>query len=545
MDAQALIAVRPSYRKAERAATQAGGNVVMSHKAVAVAALIAVFSVAAGARPAAPTAASATLDSGKLAGNEKDGMMSFLGIPYASPPTGDLRWRAPQPVKSWQGTRQATEFGPVCRQTADWMKAPQSEDCLTLNVWAPVNKASKPYPVLVYIHGGGLVSGSGSDWGPEGGKSIVQNGMIFVMMNYRLGVFGFFAHPELSADASDHASGNQGFRDQIAALQWIKRNIAAFGGDPDRITIAGESSGGDSVTALTVSPLAKGLFQRGIAESGVINPLAGKASAERLGKELGETLRAPHLGDLRKLSAEDLLKQDWRPTPNLDGAVFTEQPQQSFAAGHQNEVPVLLGWNADEGVDGAPPVTAANYESQLQKGFGPQVVPFALARYPGKTDAQATASAQRLADDWVGQQHFSWATMQQKTNTQPAYIYFYVHSPAEPPAEHPCTYGCKAGHGAEVRFAYGQLWREPRAWNKDDLAMQKQMLGYWTNFAKTGDPNSEGWPKWPVFDGTPDTVQRLGSVAEIKERGNFPDFRQPEWRDAWEQTQKYWLSMMP
>jgi para-nitrobenzyl esterase len=544
MDAQALIAVRPSYRKAEWAATQAGGNVVMSHKAVAVAALIAVFSAAAGAQVAAPTAPTVTIDSGKLAGNEKDGMMSFLGIPYASPPTGDLRWRAPQPVKTWQGTRQATEFGPVCRQTADWVKAPQSEDCLTLNVWAPVKKASKPYAVLVFIHGGGLFSGYGSQWGPEGGKSIVQNGVILVSMNYRLGVFGFFAHPELSADASDHASGNQGFRDQIAALQWIKHNIAAFGGDPDRITIAGESSGGDSVTALTVSPLAKGLFQRGIAESGVINPLAPKATAERLGTELGQTVGAPHLGDLRKLSAEDLLKQNWRPTPNLDGAVFTEQPQQSFAAGHQNKVPVLLGWNADEGVDLAPPVTAANYESQLQKGFGPQVVPFVLARYPGKTDAQAMASAQRLTDDWVGEQHFSWATMQQKTNTQSAYLYFYVHSPAEPAAEHPCTYGCKAGHGSEVRFAYGQLWSEPRAWNKDDLAMQKQMLGYWTNFAKTGDPNSEGWPKWPVFDGAPDSVQRLGSVAEIKERGNFPDFRQPEWREASEQTQKYWLSMM-
>jgi para-nitrobenzyl esterase len=513
---------------------QAGGKVVMLHKSVALAALFTVFSVAAGAQAAAPTVA---IDSGKLAGNERDGMMSFLGIPYASPPTGDLRWQAPQPVKTWQGTRQATEFGPVCRQTADWVKAPQSEDCLTLNVWAPANKASKPYPVLFFIHGGGLVSGSG-DWGPEGGKSIVQNGMIFVTMNYRLGVFGFFAHPELSAQASDHASGNQGLRDQIAALQWTKHNIAAFGGDPDRITIAGESSGGDSVTALTFSPLAKGLFERGIAESGVIDPLSAKATAERFGTELGEALRAPHLGDLRKLSAEDLLKQNWQATPNLDGAVFTEQARQSFAAGHQNKVPLLLGWNADEGVDLGPPATAATYESSLQGGFGPQFLPFLLAQYPGKTDAQATASSQRLTNDLIGQQHFSWATMQQKTNTQPVYIYFYVHLPAEPPAEHPCTYGCKAGHGAEIRFAYGQLWREPRAWNTDDLAMQKQMLGYWTNFAKTGDPNSEGSPKWPAFDGAPNTVQILGSAVEIKDRGNFPDFRQPQLHDAWEQTQK-------
>jgi para-nitrobenzyl esterase len=400
---------------------------------------------------------------------------------------------------------------------------------------------SKPYPVLVWIHGGGLDSGYGTEWGLEGGKSIVQNGMIFVSMNYRLGVFGFFAHPELSADASDHASGNQGFRDQIGALQWIKHNIAAFGGDPDRITIAGCSAGGSSVTALTVSPLPRDFSNVVSPKAAWVDPLVAKATAERFGMELGEALRAPHLGDLRKLSAEDLLKQNWRAMPSLDGAVFTEQPQQSFAEEHQNKVPVLLGWNADEGVDLSPPaVTAANYESALQQGFGPQFLPFLLARYPGKTDAQAMASSQRLVNDLVGQQHFSWATMQQKTRTQPVYIYFYVHSPAEP-AEHPCTYGCKAGHGAEVRFAYGQLWREPRSWNKDDLAMQKQMLGYWINFAKTGDPNSEGWPKWPAFDGTPDTVQRLGSAAEVKERGSFPDFRQPQLRDAWEQTQKSWF----
>lgn len=500
----------------------------MSRKAVILATWLAAFSVAAGAQPAAPIV---TIDSGKLAGNEKDGMMSFLGIPYAAPPTADLRWRAPQPVKAWQRTHQATEFGPVCRQTADWVKMPQSEDCLTLNVWAPAGKTGKPYPVLVWIHGGGLSSGHGSAWGPQGGKSIVQKGLILVSMNYRLGVFGFFAHPELSADVSDHASGNQGLSDQIAALQWIKRNIAAFGGDPDRVTIAGNSAGGSSVTALTVSPLARGLFQRGIAESGVAGPLPAKATAEKSGTALGEELKAQNLGDLRKLSAEDLLKQKWKAMPNLDGAVFTEQPQQSFAAGHQNKVPMLLGWNADEGVDllpdvfGTKDITAANYESQLQKVFGPQIPPFVLAQYPGKTDAQAMASAQHLVTDITGLLHFGWATMQEKTNTQPAYLYFYVHSPAEPPADQPCYYGCKAGHSSEIRFAYGQLWSESRAWNKDDLAMEEQMLGYWTNFAKTGDPNGEALPRWPVFDGTPRSVQRLGSAAEIKERGNFLDFR--------------------
>jgi len=500
----------------------------MLHKALAFAALLAAAGGAAAAQPATPTV---TIDSGKLAGKEADGMMAFLGIPYAAPPIGELRWRAPQPVKAWRDTRQATEFGTVCRQTAEWVKMPQSEDCLTLNVWAPAKKAAKPYPVIVWIHGGALTSGHGSEWGPEGGKSVVRKGVIFVSINYRVGIFGFFAHPELSADAPDHTGGNQGFRDQIAALQWVKRNIAAFGGDPHNVTIAGESAGASSVSALTVSPLASGLFQRAIAESGVAGPLPPAAAAENLGKALGETLKAPHLSDLRKLSADDLLKQKWQVMPYLDGAVFTEQPQQSFAAGHQNKVPLLLGWNADEGVDLAPDVfgtkdfTAANYESLLHRPFGPQVPPVILTLYPGKTDAEAKASAQRLITDMIGLSHFGWATTQQKTNTQPVYLYFYTHSPAEPKANNPCNYGCKAGHTAEIRFAFGQLWRDTRAWTKDDLALEDQMLGYWTNFAKTGDPNGAAQPKWPVFDGTPATVQRLGSATEIKERGNFPDFR--------------------
>lgn len=500
----------------------------MSHKSLAFVALLAAFSAPALAQPAAPTV---TIDSGKLAGSERGDMVTFLGVPYAAPPIGNLRWKAPQPVKAWQGTRKATDFGFVCRQTADWVKLPQSEDCLTLNIWAPARKAAKPYPVMVWIHGGGMTSGHGSEWGPEGGKSVVRKGVIFVSINYRLGIFGFFAHPELSADAPDHAGGNQGFRDQIAALQWVKRNIAAFGGDPHQVTIAGESAGASSVSALTISPLASGLFQRAIAESGVAGPLPPAAAAENLGKALGEALKAPHLGDLRKLSADDLLKQKWHVMPYLDGAVFAEQPQQSFAAGHQNKVPLLLGWNADEGLDLAPDafgtkdITAANYESLLHRPFGPQVPPVILTLYPGKTDAEAKASAQRLVTDMIGLSHFAWATTQQKTNTQPVFLYYYTHSPAEALPEQPCTYGCKAGHTAEIRFAFGQLWRDPRPWNKDDLALEEQMLGYWTDFAQTGDPNGAARPKWPAFDGTPATVQRLGSAAEIKERGNFPDFR--------------------
>ena len=500
----------------------------MLQRAIALAAVLGAIGAAGAAAPPTPTVA---IDSGKLEGNAKDGMVAFLGIPYAAPPIGELRWQAPRPAKAWQGTRPATQFGSVCRQVASWVKMPQSEDCLTLNVWAPAHKARKAYPVIVYIHGGALMNGHGSEWGPEGGKSIVQKGVIFVSINYRVGIFGFFAHPELTADASGHTLGNQGFRDQIAALQWVKRNIAGFGGDPDNVTIAGESAGGSSVTALTVSPLASGLFARAIAESGVFGGLPPAAAAQKAGTELGETLKAPHLADLRKVGADDLLKQQWRAMPYLDGVVFTEQPQQSFSAEHQNKVPLLLGWNADEGLDLAPDafgtkdITVAIYEANLHKQFGPQLPPFLLTLYPGKTDAEAKVSAQRLVTDMIGLGHFGWATMQQKSATRPVYLYHYLHSPAETPADNPCTYGCKAGHTAEIRFAYGQLWREQRAWSPEDLALQQQMLGYWTNFAKTGDPNGEGLPKWPAFDGTPATVERLGSAAEIKERGNFLDFR--------------------
>jgi para-nitrobenzyl esterase len=491
--------------------------------------LAAAFATGATAQTATPLV---TIDSGKLKGVEENGMVRFLGIPYAAPPVGDLRWRAPQSVKPWEGVRPATDFGPACRQTADWVKDPQSEDCLSLNVYAPAKNAAKPYPVLVWIHGGGLNSGHGSEWGPMGANNVLQKGVILVSINYRLGIFGFFAHPELSAEAPDHASGNQGFRDQIAALLWVKRNIAAFGGDPNNVTIAGCSAGGSSVATLTISPMAKNLFQRGISESGVASFVPPMAEAEKFDADAAaKAFGAQHIADLRKISANDLLKKDWVTFPIKDGVVLPEQPRDSFAAGHQNKVPVLLGWNADEGVDltsaffGTNDVNAANYESLLRKGLAPDVVPVILANYPGKTDTQAKASIQRLVTDMIGLQHFGWAVMQQKTKTEPVFLYHYVHSPAEAPKDNPCTYGCKAGHSAEIRFAYNKLFEEQRNWTDDDKTLASQMLSYWTNFAKTGDPNGEALPKWPAFDGTPESVKRLGSESEIKAREQFTDFR--------------------
>ena len=477
--------------------------------------------------------------SGALAGMDQGKTHAFLGIPYARAPIGSLRWKTPRPAPSWRGVRQATRFGHNCWQAVSpqgfgpWtheyvIQGDISEDCLFLNVWAPAHAKGK-VPVLVWIHGGGFNSGSGSIPIYDG-RALAARGIVVVTINYRVGIFGFLAHPDLTREAAGGPNANFGLQDMIAALRWVRANIGAFGGDPRAVTIAGQSSGGTSVTALTISPLAKGLFQRAIAESGVISRLPPQEMAEKSATALADALKAPHLADLRKLSADDLLPKG-EPAPSLDGAVFTEQPRQSFAAGHQNKVPLLLGWNADEGVDltpdelGTKDITAANYEGLLKKMFGPQVPPCMLIAYPGKAEAQASASAQHLVCDMVGLEHFGWATWQQKSSSQPVYLYYYVHTPAEPPADQPCTYGCKAGHTAEIRFAYGQLWREARAWSKDDLALQDRMLTYWTNFAKTGDPNGEGLPKWAVFDGTPDTVERLGSAAEVKERGNFPDFR--------------------
>jgi para-nitrobenzyl esterase len=470
-----------------------------------------------------------TTDSGQLSGSEKDGVRRFFGIPFAAAPIGDLRWRAPQPVKPWNGVRQATEFGPVCMQNVDWIKNPQSEDCLSLNIWAPAKPGK--YAVMLWIHGGGFRGGTGVQMGTNAGNSLVREGVILVTINYRLGVFGFFAHPELCRQATNGACGNQAILDQIAALKWVQKNIEGFGGDPSRVTIFGESAGGSSVALLMISPLAKGLFHRAIAESGVTDQMPDTDTAEKTGMSFAKSQGAKTLAELCAMKADKLVKLDWQPTVNVDKATLPTQPRATLESGQHNHVPVMLGWNADEGQDLAPEIfgtkefSAASHEALLHKVFGPQIPAPILQLYPGNSDAEAKASIQRLVTDMIGMAHYRWAQWQKKTNMQPVYLYFFVHSPVEPPKEHPCGYGCQAGHGAEIRFAFDQLFLEERAWTKEDRDVASQMVRYWTNFAKTGDPNGENLSAWNGFDGAPDSVKRLGSDAEIKARGNFPDYR--------------------
>lgn len=483
--------------------------------------------------PAAGQRPTARFPDGAAMGVATDGVETFLGVPYAAPPVGKLRWRAPQPSKPWRGVRQATAFGPACAQTADWIKERKSEDCLYLNIWAPTRPATAKLPVMVWIHGGGFFGGSGAQ-GLYDGTRLARRGVIVVTINYRLGIFGFFAHPELTA--REHVTGNQGLLDQIAALRWVRRNIGAVGGDPRRVTIMGESAGSESVAILTSSPLAAGLFQRAIAESGNDgSPLTpaeaadfSPKAAEAAGVALGQRLDRSSIEALRGVPADELLRQPWSPLPDVDGMLIREDMNGAYRGGHANRVPLLVGWNSNEGVDLAPEIlgtdklTAANYETLVTKLLRHSPTPAFRAAYPARDDAEARTSLERLITNWWGWRMWSLAQLHHKFAGRPVFAYYFVHWPAEP--DGPCGYGCKAGHGAEIRFAFDQLGAEKRAWTRADRLLAEQMATYWTNFAKTGDPNGPGVPRWRAFDGKGASVKRLGTADEIAKRGALPDF---------------------
>ena len=470
---------------------------------------------------------------GTISGTDTGEVRTFFGVPFAAPPVGDLRWRAPQAVVPWEGVKDTRAFSPACRQTAVWITNPQSEDCLYLNIWTP-EKAEK-LPVIVWIHGGGYFGGTGAQSLYDGTR-LTKRGVIVVTINYRLGIFGFLATPELSAESPEHASGNQGVEDQIAALRWVKANIAAFGGDPDRVTIMGESAGANSVAVLVASPAARGLFQRAIAESGNYsvpidaseNGRADRKTAEAEGQAFLKAQSAADIAGLRRMDADTLIHQTWAPRAIVDGHVLHEDMTTTYLHHRQNDVPILLGWNADEGKDLAPEIlatndfTAANHKMLVGKLLGHAPSDALLAAYPAQTDAEAYASINRLTSDWWGWRMQYWAGLQARAGGAKPYLYYFVHSPAEPVT--PCGYGCQAGHGAEIPFVFDQLDQDPRAWSAEDRQLADRLATYWTNFAKTGNPNSMGLPDWQAFDGANASVFRIGSDEEIKKRGAMPDF---------------------
>jgi para-nitrobenzyl esterase len=503
---------------------------MMHYRAIALVALC-MATLASHAEPAAAPTRPVKVTGGEVAGLQADGLRTYLGIPFAAPPVGKLRWRAPQPVVPWTGVKQVRDFAPACAQTAVWLHETKSEDCLYLNVWAP--EKAKNLPVIVWLHGGGYYGGSGKY--PAG--NLARRGAVIVSMNYRLGIFGFFSHPELTAESPDKASGNQALQDQIAALRWVRDNISAFGGDPGRVTIMGESSGSESVAILVASPLAKGLFHRAIGESGndsmPINAEDNRrfdvlATAEANGVTFTKAVGAKNLAELRTMSVETLHGQAWKPRTAVDGHVLREDMTTTYRNHRQNDVPLLLGWNAEEGKDLTQEIShigdlAPEHVRFMVASFlGHPPSDALLANYPGILNAKPERAAiDQLMTDWWGWRMAYWAGLQAKYGKTKPYVYFFAHQPAEPLT--PCSYGCGAGHGAEIPYVFYNLDLDPRPWTAADRQLATRLADTWINFARTGSPNGNGLPNWTAFDGSMATVQRIGNEARLK-RYPLPDF---------------------
>ncbi len=457
--------------------------------------------------------------SGTVEGKDDGKVRSFLGIPYAVPPVGELRWKAPQPVAKWSGVRKATEFGFHCMQGNVYgdmvFRDPgPSEDCLTLNIWVPVRHEGGKLPVMVWIYGGGFAAGSTSE-GRQDGWQLAQRGVIVVSMNYRLGVFGFFVHPELAKESGHNSAGNYGLLDQLAALSWVHENIAAFGGDPGNVTIFGESAGSFSVSAQMASPLDKGLFQRAIGESGAAFSRSGlsfdplSVREEKDVKLVNEKLGVSTLAELRAVPADKLLaafappkSQGFDFGPDIDGYFLPESVPDIFAAGKQNDVPLLAGWNHDEGSFeiGPQKPNAESMKATAQKDFGDKADEF-LKLYPVDTPQQALRSAEDYAGDkFIAMSTWAWIEAQSKTGKQPIYRYRFDMAPvpSDPNAPRMGAY-----HSAEIEYVFGQLdSKTDVTWRPDDRQLSEMMQKYWSNFAKTGNPNGAGLPNWPMYDST-------------------------------------------
>ena len=453
--------------------------------------------------------------SGKLMGKQEGDVRAFLGVPFAAPPVGPLRWKPPIPAAKWSGVRQATEFGLHCMQPTIYkdmiFRDPGiSEDCLTLNVWTPAKNKKAKLPVMVWIFGGGFFAGGTSE-PRQDGANLAKNGVVVVSMNYRLGIFGFFAHPDLAAESGHNSAGNYGLMDQTAALRWVHDNIAAFGGDPEKVTIFGESAGSFSVSAQMASPLAKGLFARAIGESGgaffsrglSFKPLADH---ERQDAEFARTvLNATTLAAMRPIPAQQLMEEAdkkadngeaFRFGPDVDGYFLPESVPAIFAAGKQNDVPLLAGWNRDEGgID--KEATVEIFNAAAQKEFGDCAAEF-LKAFPATTDVEARQSASVLAGArFIAYSTWKWLEEQTATGKQPVYRYRFDLAPPPDP-NHP--QGDVVYHSAEIPYVFGNLdLLQGFAWRPEDRKLSEQMQRYWTDFAKTGHPNGADLPQWPVY----------------------------------------------
>ncbi len=443
---------------------------------------------------------------------ESSGVYAFKGIPFAAPPTGELRWKEPQHVKSWKGIKNADEFGfkpmqlPLFSDMRFRSKS-MSEDCLYLNVWSPSNYNSSKFPVLVYFYGGGFAAGDGSELRYDG-EGMAKKGIVAVTVNYRLGIFGFFTHPELTKESLHKASGNYGLLDQSAALKWVKRNIAAFGGDPERVTIAGESAGSMSVSAQMASSLARNLFSGAIGESGSmlgITPMVSLPEAEQNGAKFMSVASVNTLAELRKIPAGQLLDlvsqfKTFGFGPIVDGYFFSKSPREIYATGLQADVPLLAGWNSAEvnytSLLGKEETTVENYKNVVSKLYGEHAEEF-LKLYPATNNEEVIRAATDLASDrFIAYSTWKWIDLHSKTNGKAVYRYLYTHLLPLKDSINKSGYR-GAPHASEIEYAMGNLSSSKAYnWNADDYKVSEIMMSYFANFIKTGNPNGDGLPKW-------------------------------------------------
>jgi para-nitrobenzyl esterase len=481
-------------------------------------------------------------EAGVVAGTKSaDGKVAvFKGIPFAAPPVGELRWKEPQPVTPWKGVRKATEFGARCMQARIFedmvfRDAGPSEDCLYLNVWTPGISAKTKLPVMVWIYGGGFQAGATSE-PRQDGEHLTHKGVVIVSMNYRLGIFGFLSHPGLTAESSHHASGNYGLMDQVAALKWVHENIAAFGGDPNEVTIFGESAGSFAVSALMASPLSKGLMRAAIGESGAFfgKTLGPKSLAESEKRDavFAESVGLKSIGQLRALSAQRILDAAMTGNrdlfePSVDGYFMPSRAYDIYVRGEQAHIPLMAGWNRDEGsyqhFFGTAEVNKENYVAKLRLRFG-AAAPEAMKLFPGGTDEQVKSSAALL--DTAGFIAIgTWKWIETHLQTAGVPIYRYEFDEAPPASEgHEAEAGL-AYHSAEIEYVFGTLDWKKISWRPEDYKLSEQMGAYWTNFAKTGNPNGAGLGAWPIYiQKSGYQVMHLGAAARAmadKQREQF------------------------
>ncbi|MBR0780027.1 carboxylesterase/lipase family protein [Bradyrhizobium iriomotense] len=466
---------------------------------------------------------------GQVRGQERDanGVLAFKGIPYAAPPGGPLRWRAPQPPLPWHGVRDASAFGAACLSSLehDPRPGPRSEDCLTLNIWTAAKAADEMQPVMVWIHGGGFQFGSSANPTTDG-RLLAAKGVVVVSFNYRLGVFGFLAHPDLDAEAP---SGNYGLQDQFAALRWVRGNIAAFGGDPDNVTLFGESAGAMAVGILMASPLAHGLFHKAIGQSGAFwdgrhGPLQGFDEARARGLAFARRQADASIAALRTLPAEQLMAAaPWSFqrdhvtaafSPSIDRHVIPDLPARRFLHGEHMRIPLLAGWNGAEEFPfmarSLPAQSANAFRAAAEAMFGKERLADFLRLYPADTDAEAKASAAALTGDMViGEQCWQWLRLHRASSRAPTYGYHFNYTSPYTPI---------ASHVTEIPFVFGTLTPQQIVGStapptEADRALSQTMMSYWVNFATRGNPNGPGLPSWPAYDET-DIVQILGTTIK-------------------------------